>query len=110
MAYAIIKTGGKQIKVTAGEPIWVEKLNSEEKSSFTFDEVMAVHDGSKLHVGKPTVAGATVKGTVQKQGKGKKLTIFRTKAKSNWKRKQGHRQPYTRVLIDEINLDGKKIS
>ena len=108
MAYAIIKTGGKQVKVTVGQPIWIEKLNSDENATFTFDEVVALHDGTKLHIGKPTVAGATVTGTVQKQGKGKKLIIFRTKAKSNWKRKQGHRQPYTRVMIDSINLGGAK--
>ncbi len=102
--YAIIKTGGKQIKVTVGESIWVEKLDVEVGKTFNFNEVLAYSDGKKLSYGKPLLKGATVKATVQKQGRGQKLTIFRTKAKSNWARKQGHRQPYTRLLVDAINV------
>ncbi len=102
--YAIIKTGGKQIKVTVGEPIWVEKLNVEVGTKFEFNEVLAYSDGEKLSYGKPLLNGV-VKATVQKQGRGPKLIIFRTKAKSNWSRKQGHRQPYTRLLVDEIAVN-----
>jgi len=102
--YAIIKTGGKQIKVTVGESIWVEKLDIEVGKVFSFEEVLAYSNGEKLSYGKPLLKGATVKATVEKQGRGQKLTIFRTKAKSNWSRKQGHRQPYTRLLINKINV------
>ena len=102
--YAIIKTGGKQIKVTIGEPIWVEKLKNEIEDKVVFDEVLAYSDGKKLSYGKPLLKGATVEAVVQKQGRGKKLTIFRTKAKSNWSKKRGHRQPYTRVLIQAIKV------
>ena len=101
--YAIIKTGGKQIKVSAGEPIWVEKLNNEIGDKVTFTEILAYSDGNKLSYGKPILEGK-VNATVQKQGLGPKLTIFRTKAKSNWSRKQGHRQPYTRLLVESINI------
>ena len=101
--YAIIKTGGKQIRVSVGEPIWVEKLEVGVGSVFEFTEILAYSDGDKLLYGKPLLNGV-VKATAQKQGKGKKLTIFRTKAKSNWSRKQGHRQPYTRLLIESISV------
>ena len=107
MKYAIIKSGGKQIKAVAGEAILVEKINAE--GSLEINEVLAVYDGSKLHVGKPLLENASVKTTVQKQGKGKKIKILRTKAKSNWARHQGHRQPYTRLFVNEIVLDGKTV-
>ena len=107
MKYAIIKTGGKQIKAIAGESIIVEKLNVE--GAHEIHEVLAVYDGKKLHIGKPLVKGAVLKTTVQKQGKGKKIKILRTKAKSNWARHQGHRQPYTRLFVDEIIMDGKSV-
>ncbi len=101
--YAIIKTGGKQIKVQVGEPIWVEKLEAEIGEKVSFKEVLAHSNGTKLSYGKPLLDGEVI-ATVQKQGKGPKLTIFRTKAKSNWSRKQGHRQPYTRLLVEEIKV------
>ncbi len=103
-AYAIIKTGGKQIKVQVGEPIWVEKLEVEVGEKFSFTEILAYSDGTKLSYGKPLLPGEVV-ATVQKQGRGPKITIFRTKAKSNWSRKQGHRQPYTRLLVEEIKVN-----
>lgn len=103
-AYAIIKSGGKQIKVTVGEPVWVEKLNEEIGAKISIKEILAYSDGNKLSYGKPLLNGEVI-ATVQKQGKGPKLTIFRTKAKSNWARKQGHRQPYTRLLIEEIKVN-----
>ena len=102
--YAIIKTGGKQIKVTVGEPIWVEKLKNDLEETVVFNEVLVYSNGKELSYGKPLLEGVSVEATVQKQGSGKKLTIFRTKAKSNWFRKQGHRQPYTRLLVKAIKV------
>lgn len=102
MSYAVIKTGGKQIKAIAGERIWVEKLDLKEGEEIVLDEVLAYHDGSKLNIGKPFLDNVKVVGVVEKQGKGPKIIILRTKQKSNWKRKQGHRQPYTRILVKEI--------
>jgi large subunit ribosomal protein L21 len=81
MKYAIVKSGGKQIKAVAGESIIVEKLNVE--GNVELNEVLAVYDGKKLHIGKPTVKSAVVKTEVLKHGKGKKIKILRTKAKSN---------------------------
>jgi large subunit ribosomal protein L21 len=81
MAYAIIKSGGKQIKVVAGESIIIEKIDADKE--VRFDQVLAVHDGKKLHIGKPLVKGSEVVGEVQKHGKAKKIKILRTKAKSN---------------------------
>ena len=100
--YAIIKTGGKQVKVEVGQAIYVEKLNAEAGSDVTFNEVVLVA-GEKTVVGTPLVAGATVVGTVEKQGKQKKITIFRyTPNKRSTRRKVGHRQPYTKVEINKI--------
>ncbi|NOQ50114.1 MAG: 50S ribosomal protein L21 [Mycoplasmataceae bacterium] len=109
-SYAIIKSGGKQLKVIPGQAIWVEKLSVEEDQKYTFDEIVALSDDGKLIIGTPLVENASVIGIVQKNGRGPKLIIFRTKAKSNWSRKQGHRQPYTRILIQEILLNKKTIA
>ena len=100
--YAIIKTGGKQVKVEVGQAIYVEKLNVEAGQDVTFDEVVLV-GGEKTVVGTPLVAGATVVGTVEKQGKQKKVVTFKYKRRKDSHRKQGHRQPYTKVVIDAIN-------
>ena len=100
--YAIIETGGKQIKVAAGEAVYIEKLNAEAGETVTFDKVLFV-GGEDVKVGAPLVEGATVTGTVEKHGKQKKITVFKYKAKKNNRRKQGHRQPYTKVVIDAIN-------
>lgn len=108
--YAIIKTGGKQIKVAIGESIISEKINSEAGTIIEFNEVVAAYNGSDLIIGKPFVSSAVVKAEVQKQGKAKKVQIFRTKAKSNWARRQGHRQPYTRLLVKEITIDGANVA
>lgn len=108
--YAMIKTGGKQIKVTVGESIMIEKLNNQSGETVEFHEVLAISNGKELVIGKPLVKGAVVHAEVQKQGKAKKVQIFRTKAKSNWARRQGHRQPYTRLLVKEIILDGNKVA
>ncbi|MFD1030507.1 50S ribosomal protein L21 [Planococcus sp. X10-3] len=101
--YAIIETGGKQIKVEAGQEIYVEKLNGEAGDTFTFDKVLFV-GGDDAKVGVPFVEGATVTAKVEKHGKQKKITVFKYKAKKNYRKKQGHRQPYTKLTIDAINL------
>ena len=100
--YAIIVTGGKQYKVSEGDIIFVEKLNAEEGTTVTFDQVIAVSGNDGLKVGAPTVAGATVTATVVKNGKGKKIYVLKYKAKKNEKKKIGHRQPYTKVQIQTI--------
>ena len=100
--FAIIETGGKQIKVEEGQEIFVEKLDVNEGDSFTFDKVLFV-GGDSVKVGSPVVEGASVTAKVEKQGRGKKITVFKYKAKKNYKRKQGHRQPYTKLTIEKIN-------
>jgi large subunit ribosomal protein L21 len=100
--YAIIETGGKQIKVEEGQVIYVEKLEADQGETVTFDKVLMV-GGENVKVGSPVVSGASVTGKVEKQGRGKKITVFTYKPKKNNHRKQGHRQPYTKVVIDKIN-------
>ena len=100
--YAIIKTGGKQYKVSEGDVILIEKLDAEEGAEVTFDEVLTVVDGSDVKVGKPLLEGAKVTGKVEAQGKGRKIRVFKYKAKSNYRRRQGHRQPFTKVTITKI--------
>ncbi|KGR74437.1 MULTISPECIES: 50S ribosomal protein L21 [Bacillales] len=100
--YAIIETGGKQIKVEAGQEIYVEKLGVEADEVVTFDKVLFV-GGETVKVGAPTVAGATVTAKVVKEGRAKKITVFKYKAKKNYRRKQGHRQPYTKLVVETIN-------
>ncbi len=99
--YAIIETGGKQYRVQNGDVIYVEKLNAQVDEEVTFDKVVAVSNRT-LKVGKPYVKDAFVKGTVLKNGKGKKITVFTYKPKKSSSRKMGHRQPYTKVQINEI--------
>ena len=99
--YAIIETGGKQYCVKNGDVIFVEKLDAGVDEEVTFDKVVAVNDGT-LKVGEPYVENAFVKGTVLKNGKGKKITVFTYKPKKSSSRKKGHRQPYTKVQINEI--------
>jgi large subunit ribosomal protein L21 len=101
--FAIIETGGKQYKVSEGDVIYVEKLEVEAGDSYTFDRVLAVSTDAGFTVGAPTVEGATVTATVEKNGKAKKLYIIRYKSKKNEKKKQGHRQPYTKLKIETIN-------
>ena len=101
---AVIVTGGKQYTVAEGDVIFVEKLNAEEASTVNFEQVLAVLDGENTKIGTPVVEGAKVEAKVVKNGKGKKLTIFRYKAKKNEKKKIGHRQPYTKVEITKIAL------
>jgi len=100
--YAIIETGGKQIKVMENDVIFVEKLDVNEGETVTFDKVLMV-GGSSTKVGAPYVDGVTVTGTVEKQGKDKKIIVFKYKPKKSSKTKQGHRQPYTKITINSIN-------
>lgn len=100
--YAIVKTGGKQYKVAEGDVIFVEKLDVEGEA-VTFDEVLLVSKEGGVVVGSPVVAGATVSATVLKHGKAKKILVYKYKSKKNYRRKQGHRQPYTQVQIEKIN-------
>ncbi len=100
--YAVIKTGGKQYKVQVGDEIFVERLDNIEGESVVFSEVLAVSDDAGLKVGTPYIDGMTVTGEVLKNGKSKKITVFTYKPKKNEKRKLGHRQPYSKVVIKEI--------
>lgn len=100
--YAIIETGGKQIKVEAGQEIYVEKLGVEADEVVTFDKVLFV-GGENVKVGAPFVEGATVTAKVVKEGRAKKIVVFKMKAKKNYRRKQGHRQPYTKLVVETIN-------
>ncbi|MFQ3542636.1 50S ribosomal protein L21 [Halobacillus rhizosphaerae] len=100
--YAIIETGGKQVKVVEGQEIYVEKVNAADGETVTFDKVLFV-GGDSTKVGAPFVEGATVTAKVEKQGRQKKLTVFKYKPKKNYKRKQGHRQPYTKLVVDKID-------
>lgn len=100
--YAIIETGGKQVKVQEGQEVYIEKLDVTEGETVTFDKVLFV-GGDNVKVGSPTVAGATVTAKVEKHGRQKKVIVFKYKAKKNNHHKQGHRQPYTKVVIEKIN-------
>lgn len=100
--YAIIKTGGKQIKVEVGQTIFVEKLEVAEGEKVTFDQVIMV-GGEETKIGSPILEGASVEATVEKQGRGKKITIFKYRRRKDSHTKQGHRQPYTKLTIDAIN-------
>lgn len=99
--YAIVKTGGKQYCVEEGKKISVEKLDAEVGAEVVFDQVLLVA-GDDVKVGAPVVAGAKVTAKVLEQGKGKKIRIFKYKAKSNYRRRQGHRQPFTKVEVTKI--------
>lgn len=100
--YAIIETGGKQLKVEEGKTIFVEKLAAEAGETVTFDKVLFI-GGDDAKIGTPTVDGATVTGKVVEQGRAKKIVVFKFKRRKNYRRKQGHRQPFTRVAIEKIN-------
>ena len=100
--YAIIATGGKQYKVSEGDIITIEKLGVEAGEKVTFDQVLVV-GGDDLKVGDPTVAGATVEANIVKNGKAKKIYVFKMKRKKNERKKKGHRQPFTKVEITKIN-------
>ena len=102
--HAIIVTGGKQYKVAEGDTLFIEKLPVEAGDKVVFDQVLAVLDGENSKIGAPVVDGASVEAKVVKNGKGKKIVVFKYKAKKNEKKKMGHRQPYTKVEITKIAL------
>ena len=106
--YAIIEACGKQYKVTEGDVVFFEKLDAEEGKKVTFDKVILVSDDGKVQVGNPYVKGIKVEGKVVSHGKGKKILVFKYKAKKNYRRTQGHRQPYTKVEITNIKLPAAK--
>ena len=101
--YAVIKTGGKQYRVQQGDVIFVEKLDSQADDAVTFDEVLLVGDDNETQVGTPFVKGAKVEGKVLAQVKSRKIVVYKYKAKKNERKKQGHRQPYTKVEITAVN-------
>ena len=103
MKHAVIETGGKQYRVAEGDIIFVEKLDVADGEAITFDKVLAVLGEGESKFGTPVVEGATVSATVVKSGKSKKVRIFKMKPKKNYRRTQGHRQPYTKVQIGTIN-------
>ena len=106
--YAIIESCGKQYKVAEGDVVFFEKLDAEEGKKVTFDKVIFVSEDGKVQVGNPYVKGVKVEGKVVSHGKGKKIIVFKMKPKKNYRRKQGHRQPYTKVEITSIKTAAKK--
>ena len=101
--YAVIDACGRQYKVAEGDLVFVEKLEANEGEKVTFDQVLLISDDGKVKVGNPTIKSAKVEATVVKQGKAKKIVVFKYKAKKNERKKQGHRQPYTQVKIEKIS-------
>ena len=106
--YAIIESCGKQYKVTEGDVVFFEKLDTEEGKKVTFDKVVLVSDDKKVEVGAPYVKGVKVEGKVVEHGKGKKIIVYKYKAKKNYRRTQGHRQPFTKVEITKIATPAAK--
>lgn len=101
--YAVVETGGKQYRVQEGDVISVEKLNVEDGAKVVFDKVLVAGEGADIKVGKPYIEGCTVEGTAVESGKGPKVIIFKYKAKKDYRKKQGHRQPYTMVKIESLS-------
>ena len=101
---AVIVTGGKQYTVAEGDVVFVEKLGAEAEATVKFDQVLAVLDGENTKIGAPTVEGASVEAKVVKNGKGKKIRIFKYNPKKGYRKRQGHRQPYTKVEIGKITF------
>ncbi len=106
--YAIIESCGKQYKVSEGDVVFFEKLDTEEGKKVTFKDVVLVSDDKKVEVGAPYVKGAKVEGKVVEHGKGKKIVVYKYKAKKNYRRTQGHRQPFTKVEITKIATAAEK--
>jgi large subunit ribosomal protein L21 len=101
--YAVIKTGGKQYRVSSGEKIKVEQLTADVGSQVTLDKVLMVADGDKVSIGQPLVQGAKVQATVVAHGRGEKVRIFKLRRRKHYKKQQGHRQNYTEIQINEIS-------
>jgi large subunit ribosomal protein L21 len=106
--FAVIRTGGKQYRVTAGKWIDVEKLPEQEGQRVEFKDVLLVSDSGGTHIGTPNVSGAKVVGTVLRQARGPKLIVYKFRRRKNYRRKNGHRQAFTRVQISGIELGGAK--
>ncbi len=104
MPYAIIRTGGKQFRVEPGKKLRIPSLAADVGAIITFDEVILGSDGSNVHAGKPLVSGASVSAEIVKHGKGDKIIVFKMKRRKNYAKKQGHRQGYTEVKINDITL------
>jgi large subunit ribosomal protein L21 len=100
--YAVLETGGKQFRVKEGDTLFIEKLPAEAGETFEIDRVLMVEKDGDLKVGTPNVEGAKVTFEVVRHGKGKKIIVFKYKAKKNYRRKQGHRQPFTEVVVKSI--------
>ena len=105
---AIIEAGGKQYRVSEGDLIDVERRSGEVGQAVDFQDVLLIGDQETIHVGKPVLAGARVVGTIAEQGKAAKIIVFKFKRRKKYRKKQGHRQLFTRVRIDQIELDGPK--
>ena len=103
--YAVIRTGGKQYRVSAGQSLRVEKLDAEAGSELVLSEVLLVGEGDEVKIGTPFVPGATVKATVVGQGKGDKVRIFKLRRRKHYRKTLGHRQPYTEIRIDSIETN-----
>jgi len=102
MKFAVIETGGKQYQVNAGEKIRIEKIDAKAGDTLSFDKVLLMVDGENVIVGKPYVVGAKVEGTVEMQGRAKKVIVFKYHSKTRYRKKKGHRQPFTEVTIRNI--------
>jgi len=102
--YAVIVTGGKQYKVAEGDTLFIEKLDVEAGATVTFDQVLMVVDGEDIKTGAPYVEGAKVEASLEKNGKGKKIRVFKYKAKKNYRKRIGHRQPYSKVTVTAIKF------
>ncbi|HHY76769.1 MAG TPA: 50S ribosomal protein L21 [Firmicutes bacterium] len=100
--YAIVETGGKQYKVSPGDVVRLEKLPGTRGDTLVFDKVLAVSDGGSLRVGNPYLEGTTVKATILRQGKARKILVFKYRSKTNYRRRYGHRQPFTEVRVDAV--------
>ncbi len=101
--YAVFETGGKQYKAAVGDVLFIEKLNVEAGETVKFDKVLLVSDNGEVKAGTPYVNGAVVEAKLEKNGKGKKIRIFKYKAKKTYRRRIGHRQPYSKVVITAVN-------
>ena len=102
--YAVLTTGGKQYKVEEGDVLRIEKISGEVGTSVSFDKVLMFSDGEKVRVGTPLLDGISVSGHIVEQDKAKKILVFKYKRRKNYRRKQGHRQPFTAVKIDSIKV------
>ena len=104
--YAVIMSGGKQYRVAEGDVVRVEKLEAESEAPVEFNQVLLVKTDKKTYIGEPLVEGASVKGILKAQGKDKKILVFKYKRRKQYRRTRGHRQQYSEVLIEKINIAG----